>query len=75
MSEGERVQDHLSVVGATVLGARNAEGERIVLLRLNCVDAGGLAVAPVNLALRSGEASSLAAEIGRTVDVLHGIEH
>ncbi len=75
MSEGEQVEDHLSVVGATVLGARNAEGDRIFLLRLSCVDIGGLAVAPVNLALRSGEASSLAAEIVRTVDMLHGTEH
>ena len=52
-----------------------SEGKRVVLLRLSCVDAGGLAVAPVNLALRSGESSSLATEIVRTVDVLHGTEH
>lgn len=75
MAEGEQVEDHLSVVGATVLGARNAEGERVVLLRLNCVDLGGFAVAPVNLALRAGEASSLAWEITRAVDMLHGTEH
>lgn len=75
MSEGERVEGHLSVVGATVLGARNAEGERIVLLRLSCVDVGGFALEPINLALRSGEAASLAAEITRAVDMLHGTEH
>ena len=75
MTEGERITDHLSVVGATVLGARNAEGERIVLLRLSCVDIGGFAVEPLNLALRADEASSLAAEIVRAVDTLGSADH